>query len=107
VTSSLNDRPEILLNETAPANHWLILKLQGRRSNRDGIGAKIKVTPKGGAPQFNHVTTSVGLACSSYRRGHFGLGAAQVVQSIHIEWPGGAHQKLEQVDDRILVVEEP
>lgn len=108
VTSSLNERPEILLNESSRANHWLILKLRGRRSNRDGIGARIKIAPKGGSPQYNHVTTSVGLASSSDRRVHFGLGAATLVQSIEIDWPSGAHQKLEQVAaDQILLVEEP
>ena len=108
ITTSLNDRPEILVNESTPSNHWLTLKLEGKRSNRNAIGAKITITPKTGPRQYNHVTTSVGFASSSDRRVHFGLGPAQLVQSIEIDWPSGAHQKLEQVaSDQILEVKEP
>ena len=51
VTSSLNEPAEILLNESPEANHWLLLKLKGRQSNRDGIGAKVRIEPEGGVAQ--------------------------------------------------------
>jgi hypothetical protein len=107
VTVSLNDRPEILLNQSRPSNHWLILRLEGTKCNRDGIGAKIKIQPETGPAQFNHVTTSVGLASSSDRRVHFGLGRAKSV-TVEIKWPSGTHQVLPAVAaDQILNVKEP
>jgi hypothetical protein len=108
VTVSLNDRPEILLNESTPSGHWLILKLEGSKSNRDGIGARIRIQPEIGPVQYNHVTTTVGLASSSDRRVHFGLGPAKRVQTIEIDWPSGTHQLLQAVAaDQILDVKEP
>lgn len=107
VTSSLNDAAEILLNESPAANHWLILKLEGRSSNRDGIGATIRVETEGGPAQVNHATTSVGLSSSSDRRVHFGLGAATLVKTIVIDWPSGKTQRLNNIAaDQILRVAE-
>jgi hypothetical protein len=108
VTVSLNERPEILINGSSPSNHWLTLKLTGSRSNRDAIGARIKITPQSGPPQFNHVTSSVGLSSSSDHRVHFGLGPARIIKTIEILWPSGKQQVLEDVPaDQILAVREP
>src|SRR5580698_846536 len=63
----------ILLNKTKTNNHWLGVKLVGHKSNRDGIGAVIKITTSAG-PQWETVTTSVGYLSSSDPRAHFGLG---------------------------------
>ena len=108
VTSSLNEPAEILLNESPGVNHWLILKLEGRQSNRAGIGATIRIEPEGGVSQVNHATTAVGMSSSSDRRVHFGLGTAKLVKIIEIDWPSGKKQRLENVAaDQILgVVEE-
>ncbi len=96
------------MNESASSNHWLILKLRGGKSNRDAIGARIKIQPDVGPAQYNHVTTSVGLASSSDRRVHFGLGPAKSVQTVEIDWPSGTHQVLRAVAaDQILGVKEP
>jgi hypothetical protein len=108
VTVSLNDRPEILINESASSNNWLALKLEGSRSNRDGIGARIKIQPDVGRAQYNHVTTSVGLASSSERTVHFGLGRAKSAQTVEIDWPSGTRQVLHAVRaNQILDVKEP
>ncbi len=63
----------VLWNRSAPEYHWLRIELRGRRSNRDGIGARGRLTDKTGRVQHNHVTTSVGYASSSMKRVHFGL----------------------------------
>ncbi len=55
---------EIWMNQSPGTNHWIEFKLQGTKSNRDGIGARIKVVTKSGA-QYNHMTTSGGYASSS------------------------------------------
>jgi hypothetical protein len=108
VVTSLNERPRIMLNSADNGNHWLLVETAGRKSNRDGIGAKIKVTTASGRALYNHVTASVGFMSSSDRRVHFGLGREKQIASIEIRWPGGKTQQLANVEaDRILKVEEP
>jgi hypothetical protein len=102
-----NDGPAYILhNETATQNHWLTLLLVGHKSNRDAIGAEIKVaTAKG--PQFAVVTTAASYLSASDKRVHFGLGAEKVAQSIEIHWPSGIVQTLKDViADQILQVDE-
>jgi hypothetical protein len=64
VTTSLAHPAEIWLNRSPGAGHWLDIALEGTKSNRDGIGARIQVTTKS-AVQYNHMTSSVGYASSS------------------------------------------
>jgi hypothetical protein len=97
----------ILRNETPTRNHWLILKLVGHRSNRDGIGAEVKLTTSKGM-QLQTVTTAGSYLSSSDKRAHFGLGAEAVAQRVEIRWPSGIVQVLEAVHaDQILQVDEP
>jgi len=108
VVTSLGRRPRILINRAANGNHWVMLKLRGVRSNRNGIGAGIKVTTGSGRTLYNHVTTSVGLMSSSDRRVHFGLGTENQIREIEIRWPSGIVQRLvHPKPDQILIVEEP
>jgi len=95
------------LNSRDGGNHWLLVDTVGRKSNRDGVGAKIKVTTSG-RNLYNHVTTSVGFMSSSDKRVHFGLGPEKDIRSVEIRWPSGVVQQLTGVvADRILKVEEP
>jgi hypothetical protein len=97
----------VLRNETRTSNHWLTLLLVGHRSNRDAIGAEIKLTTSAGS-QWNTVTTGGSYLSSSDKRAHFGLGSAKVAQSIEIRWPSGILQTLKNVPaDQILTVDEP
>ena len=97
----------VLHNETATPNHWLTLSLVGHRSNRDGIGAEIKLTTSAGS-QYVTVTTAGSYLSSSDKRAHFGLGADTVAKTIQIRWPSGAVQVLENVRaDQVLTVNEP
>jgi hypothetical protein len=108
VVTSLNQKPRILLNSGGNGNHWLLIEANGRKSNRDAIGAKIKVTTPSGRTLYNHVTVSIGFMSSSDRRVHFGLGAEALAASIEIRWPSGATQTLRNVPaGRILRVDEP
>jgi hypothetical protein len=108
VVTSLNAPPRIMLNSGDGGNHWLLIDTVGRKSNHDGVGAKIKVTTASGRNLYNHVTTSVGFMSSSDRRVHFGLGPEKGIQSVEIRWPSGVVQKLTGVAaDHILKVEEP
>lgn len=108
VVTSLNQKPRILINSADNGNNGLLLQLQGFKSNRDAIGAKIKVTTPSGRTLYNHVTVSVGFLSSSDRRVHFGLGNETKAASIEIRWPSGLSQTLTDVSaDQILRVEEP
>ncbi len=108
VVTSLNRTPRILLNSGGNGHHWLLVETRGRRSNRDGIGAKLKVTTASGRVLHNHVTTSVGFMSSSDKRVHFGLGREAQIQALEIRWPSGVVQRLADVPvDRVLKVEEP
>jgi tetratricopeptide (TPR) repeat protein len=107
VTTSLNDPAELLINQSPDEHHWLMIRLIGVRSNRDGLGAKIKLTTAAGAVQFNHATTSVGYASSSDSRVHFGLGKERAVRSLEVRWPSGTRQALREVmADRMLTIKE-
>ena len=108
VVTSLNKKPRILLNSGGNGNHWLWLDLVGRKSNRDAIGTKVKVTTASGRVLHNHVSVSVGFMSSSDRRLHFGLGGDSAARTIEIRWPSGQAQTLENVKaDQVLRVQEP
>lgn len=108
VVTSLNEKPRILVNSANNGNHWLMVRAVGRVSNRDAIGAQIKVTTGSGRTLYNHVTTSVGFMSSSDRRVHFGLGQERTLKSVEVRWPSGAVQTLTNVPvDKVLKVEEP
>jgi hypothetical protein len=103
-----NDGPvHILHNESGTTNHWLLLKLIGHRSNRDGIGAEVTLTSASGS-QYATVSTASSYLSSSDKRVHFGLGKEKVVQKIEVRWPSGLRQTLKDVaSDQILEVNEP
>jgi enediyne biosynthesis protein E4 len=103
-----NDGPlYVLHNETVSSNHWLLLKLVGHKSNRDAIGAEIKVVTPSGL-QYQTVTTASSYLSSGDKRAHFGLGPATSAQTIEIRWPSGIRQTLKDVAaNQILQVDEP
>jgi hypothetical protein len=111
VVTVLNGAPEIWMNRSGTKNsihqnHWIILKLVGVKSNRDGLGTKVKVTTALGT-QYNQATTAVSYNSSSDKRVHFGLGSANVVETIELTWPSGIKQILKNVKaDQILTVTE-
>jgi hypothetical protein len=108
VTSALARPAEIWMNRSPNAGHWLDIALEGTRSNRDGMGARIKVISKTVGAQYNHMTSAVGYASSSYGPVHFGLGPDARAESIEIVWPSRIVQTLRDVEaDRVLKVKEP
>jgi enediyne biosynthesis protein E4 len=97
----------ILRNETATRNHWLILKLVGHKSNRDAIGAEVKLVTNAGQ-QFATVSTAGSYLSASDKRVHFGLGQDRIVQKIEIRWPSGIRQTLKDISaDQVLQIDEP
>jgi hypothetical protein len=107
VVSCLNERPELLMNRSPRKHNWIILELEGTRSNRDGLGARVALTTASGV-QHNHATTSVGYGSSSDKRVHFGLGADKKIDKIEIIWPSGIRQSLGNTPvNQILKIQEP
>jgi hypothetical protein len=108
VVTSLDEKPRIMLNSADNGNHWLLVNTIGRRSNRDGIGAALKLTTVSGRTLYNHVTTSDGFMSSSDKRVHFGLGQEKNIATLEIRWPSGIVQTLKKLRaDHILTVTEP
>jgi hypothetical protein len=106
VVTVLNGPPELLMNRTKNQNHWIILKLVGVKSNRDGLGTKVKISTSHG-DQYNEATTAVGYNSSSDKRVHFGLGDDAVIDRIELAWPSGVKQTLTNVKaDQVLTVTE-
>lgn len=106
IITTNNGPAYILMNQTETPHHWISIQLEGVRSNRDGIGARIEVTTSAGR-QTATVTTSGSYQASSDRRAHFGLAGEPVVSRIEIRWPSGIVQTLHDVKaDQFLTVKE-
>jgi hypothetical protein len=106
VVTAINAPAEIWMNTSLGHNHWIEFKLRGVQSNRDGIGARIKVVTTSGA-QYNEMSTAAGYASSSAGPVHFGLGPNSTADTVEIHWPSGIVQTLRDVPaDRIVEVKE-
>lgn len=107
VVSVINGPAKLFRNITEARSHWLAIRLRGRRSNRDGLGATVHVHLPDGRDLYNVATTAVGFASSSEPLVRFGLGANRSVEKIEIRWPGGARQQVANVaGDRIVEIAE-
>jgi hypothetical protein len=107
VVSTNGGPAHVLLNMTETRNHWITLKLIGHKSNRDGIGAQVKVVTHSGS-QWGTVTTSSGYLSASDPRLHFGLGSDAQIERIEIRWPSGIQQIIQNPKvDQQVVIDEP
>jgi hypothetical protein len=107
VVSAIERNSEVWINRSENSGHWIGIALHGIRSNRDGIGARIKLVTKRGT-QYNHMSTSVGYASSSDGPVHFGLGSENMAKLIEITWPSGVIQTLRDVKaDSVVAAIEP
>src|ERR1700693_2175652 len=106
VTNNRGDYPSLLRNDGGNANHWLEILLIGTKSNRDGIGASLRLTAEG----VSHVEQAKGgmsYMSASDPRIFFGLGKRTKIDSLEITWPGGLVEKLMNVPiDKIIAVKE-
>ena len=105
-TNNRGDYPSLLRNDGGNSNHWLTVQLVGTKSNRDGVGAVLKLTSEG----FVHVEQAKGgmsYMSASDPRVHFGLGKRVKIESLQITWPSGQIDKLSNVTpDQIITVKE-
>jgi hypothetical protein len=103
VASNLGDDAYVLRNDGGNANNWLELSLQGTKSNRDGIGARVRVVSASGVAQYFSVNTAVGYLSASDKRLVVGLGKDDSAKLIEIKWPSGIVQRLENVKARQIL----
>ena len=93
VTNNRGDYPSLLRNDGGNANHWLTVQLIGTKSNRDGIGASLKLTSEGFV-EFEQAKGGMSYMSASDPRIHFGLGQRTKIESLEITWPSGQIDKL-------------
>ncbi|HUR27104.1 MAG TPA: CRTAC1 family protein [Planctomycetota bacterium] len=99
--------PRLLENRSTRRGHWLVVRLTGKRSNRDGFGALITV--KAGDRTFvREMRTASGLYSANDPRIHFGLGEVESIDWIEVRWPSGAVSKVAKpAPDSLQIVTEP
>jgi hypothetical protein len=92
--SRLNGAAALFVRKGGPRHNWVLLDLEGRQSNRDGLGARVRVRLPSGRTLHGHATTANGIYSASDRRVHFGLGREAAIAAIEISWPSGIVQRL-------------
>ena len=97
VVSSVGQRALVLRNDGGNLRNWLGIRTVGRKSNRDGIGCRVKVVSASGLTQYFTVNTAAGYLSASDKRLLVGLGADTTARLIEIRWPSGIVQRLEGV----------
>jgi hypothetical protein len=98
--------PTILRNDSPKGNHWIQIRLRGTKSNRDGVGARVKVTA-GGLTQIDEIHSGRGYQSHYGTRLHFGLGKRDRIDRIEVRWIGGSTDVLKNVAaNRTLTITE-
>ncbi len=106
LVSNMNGAPDLLRHLRKNPNHSILVKTVGTKSNRDGIGAEVKVTA-GNLTQYDTVRSGGSYLSSSDLRLHFGLGTRTAIDRIEVRWPSGQTQTVKQPPvDHILVIKE-
>ncbi len=105
---NINDGPALLLRNNGTNHHWILIVTTGSVSNRDGLGAQIRIISESGLEQYGTVTTASSYLSASDKRVHFGLGKDRRVKSIQVRWPSGTVQEMKDVEaDQIISIKEP
>ena len=108
VVSNAGQYAYLLRNDGGNRKHWLEIETIGTKSNRDGIGSRVKVVSPSGLTQYFMVNTAVGYLSASDKRLVVGLGDDSTAKLVEIKWPSGIVQKFENVKaGQLLKVTEP
>ncbi len=106
MVSTMNSSPELLRHLHKNPNHSILVKTVGAKSNRDGIGAEVKVIA-GNLTQFDTVRSGGSYLSSSDLRLHFGLGPRSAIDRIEVQWPSGQTETVASPPiDHVLVIKE-
>ena len=107
VVSNNNGPPRVLLNETRTQNHYLFVALEGVRSNRMGLGARVGLIRADKPTLWRRARTDGSYLSASDARVHFGLGPDPAIQAVVVEWPGGQRELWDTVQaDRVIKLRE-
>ena len=107
LVNNQNEPPSLLKNTRRPAGNWVILKLEGVKSNRSAIGARVRLTA-GGRTQIDEVRSGGSYLSQNDLRLHFGLGTATKIEEVQILWPSGIRQVARNLDaGRVITLREP
>ena len=108
VVSNVGQKAFVLRNDGGNGPHWLAIRTVGRRSNRDGMGCRVKLVTQSGTTQYFEITTAGSYLSASDKRLLIGMGTDAAASSVEIRWPSGAVQRFENVKSRqTLVATEP
>ena len=108
VVSNCNGPAYVIRNDGGNRNHWVGLDLQGKKSNRDGIGARVKLVLGSGKVQYNLATTTASYLSAIDRRVFFGLGTEAKIKELEVLWPSGVKQLMPNpAIDQFLKIVEP
>ena len=106
VVNNYNGQAHYFVNRVPGRGHWLRVRLRGSTSNRDGIGAIIRLRT-GGRGQMRVVAAGDGYASQNSRIAHFGVGTATKIDELEVTWPSGRRQRFTLVPvDRVLEIDE-
>lgn len=106
VVNNLDETPGLLHCAPPPNGQWLLVRLEGTKSNRDGLGARIKIRA-GGMEQVQEVHQSGGFLASNDSRARFGLRSSTVVDDLEVDWPSGLVQHFHGIrSQQILRIKE-
>jgi hypothetical protein len=96
VINNLDGAPTLLRNDGGTRNNWIMIKCVGTRSNRSGIGARVRVTARGHG-QIDEVMSGSSYYSQNDFRLHFGLGQAEKADVVEIAWPSGVKERFTDV----------
>src|SRR5207245_1980028 len=106
VVANNGDPPLLVHNSGGNGNHFLNFKLVGTKSNRDAMGARIRIVT-GGLSQIREIAGGGSYLSQSDLRANFGLGKATRVESVEVTWPSGQRQMFRNIEaDKFYLVEE-
>ena len=103
---NMNERPALLRNDATSGHRWIGVRLVGTRSNRDALGASVRVTAAG-RTQARPVLSQTSYYSHDDLRLHFGLGGSPVADRIEVRWPSGGTTVLDRVTGgRVVTITE-
>jgi enediyne biosynthesis protein E4 len=97
VVTNIGQKAYMLRNDGGNRNGWIGIRARGRKSNRDGIGARVKVVSASGLTQYYTINTAVGYLSASDKRLIVGLGEDKMAKLVEIRWPAGGTQRFENI----------
>jgi enediyne biosynthesis protein E4 len=106
LVNNQNEQPSLMKQTGKPGGNWVLLKLEGVKSNRSAIGARVRLTA-GGLTQTDEVRSGGSYLSQNDLRLHFGVGTARRINRIEIDWPSGGHQVETELEvNRVVTIRE-